>query len=219
MAARAAARTLSEWAGPGRAEAFGAFSDALSWADLPAGALAETLLLLDRSASGVVARLLSDPNSPPVALRATLDAVGRLHLVEFAYEAGVWIGHQDPEVRAAALRALGRLGRVPMRARDAVVIALADDTEFVRVQAARAAAYVPARIAVNALHGSLGDRSWWVRRAAAESLLNRGRWGIATLRKAARAHRDRFARDMAAQVLLDGGIVHAEEIPQLKATA
>jgi HEAT repeat protein len=219
MATRAAAWTLSEWSGEGRSEAFAAFAGSLCRAELPAGAVTETLLLLDASASGVVARLLSDQDSPPMVLRATLDAVGRLHLVEFAYEAAVWISHPEPEVRAAALRALGRLGRVPMRARDAVVIALADDAEFVRVNAARAAAFVPARVAVTALSESLGDRSWWVRRAAAESLLHRGRWGIATLKRAARAHQDRFARDMAAQVLLDGGIVQPEDVPDLRATA
>jgi HEAT repeat protein len=219
MAARAAARTLSEWVGPGRDEAFQAFADALPGADLPAGAMAEALLLVGGNASGVIARLLSSEDMPPRVLRATLDALGRLGLAEFAYEAGVWINHPDPEVRAAALRALGRLGRVPVRARDAVVIALADDAEFVRVQAARAAAFIPARVAVTALSQSLGDGSWWVRRAAAESLLQRKRWGVAALKRAARAHKDRFARDMAAQVLLDEGIVGADEVPHLKATA
>jgi HEAT repeat protein len=219
MAARAAARTMSEWMGEGRAEAFAAFARSLGRSDLPAGAMTETLLLMEGNAAGAVARLLSDQDAPPRVLRATLDAVGRLRLVEFAYEAGVWVGHPDPEVRAAALRALGRLHRVPVRARDAVIIALADDTEFVRVQAARAAAFVPASIAVTALYGSMGDRSWWVRRAAAESLLQRGRWGIATLKKAARSHGDRFARDMAGQVLLEGGIVAVDEVPHLKATA
>ena len=219
MATRAAARTLSEWFGPGRAEAFQAFAEALPRADLPAGAMAETLLLAEDNASGVVARLLAGPDPPPRVLRATLDAVGRLRLMEFAYEAAVWINHSDPEVRAAALRALGRLGRVPMRARDAVVIALMDDAEFVRVQAARAAAFVPARIAVTALYQALGDWSWWVRRAAAESMLHRGKWGMAALKKAARSHTDGFARDMAAQVMSDAGFLRAEGVPPLKATA
>jgi HEAT repeat protein len=219
MATRAAARTLSEWFGPGRAEAFQTFADALPRADLPAGAMAEMLLLIEDNAPGVVARLLSDPDAQPRVLRATLDAVGRLGLMEFAYEAAVRTNHSDPEVRAAALRALGRLGRVPMRARDTVVIALADDTEFVRVQAARAAAFVPARIAVTALYQALGDRSWWVRRAAAESMLHRGRWGLAALKKAARAHTDGFARDMASQVMLDAGLLRPQGVPPLKATA
>jgi HEAT repeat protein len=219
MAARAAARTLSEWRGAGRDDAIQSFAEALPQADLPTGAMSETLLLAEDGAAGIAARLLTNEQSPPRVLRATLDALGRLGLAEFAYEAAVWINHEDPEVRSASLRALGKLGRVPMRARDAVVIALMDDTEFVRVQAARAAAFVPARIAVTALHQSLGDRSWWVRRAAAESLLHRGRWGIAVLRKAARAHRDRFARDMAAQVLLDAGLVDFTDVPHLRATA
>lgn len=38
------------------------------------------------------------------------------------------------------------------------------------------------------------------------------------MRKAARAHQDRFARDMAAQVLLDGGVVQITDMPQLMAT-
>jgi HEAT repeat protein len=87
-----------------------------------------------------------------------------------------------------------------------VVIALVDDTEFVRIQAARAAAFVPEANAVTALYEALGDRSWWVRRASAESLLARDAWGISALKKAATSHPDRYAKDMAAQVLLDAGV-------------
>lgn len=137
--------------------------------------------------------------------------MGRLGLVQLAYEAGARITHKDPEVRAAALRALGRLRRVPSRARDAVIIALADDTEFVRIQAARAAAFVPAESAVTALYQSLSDRSWWVRRASADSLLGEGAWGVSSLQKAAASHPDRYARDMAAQVLRDAGFVVPQE--------
>ena len=86
------------------------------------------------------------------------------------------------------------------------MIALNDDTEFVRVQAARAAAYLPPEVAVPVLQGSMGDSSWWVRRASAESLLKLGPKGIGTLWAAANKHPDVFAGDMAAQVLLDAGI-------------
>jgi len=213
MAARASARILAEWTGPGRDEAGAAFAEALKNSELPVGTAGETLLLLERAAPVVLGWLLSLPETPAFLLRAALDSVGRLGLVEFAYDAGARVNHRDREVRAAALRAMGRLGRVPTRARTAVVIALSDDTEFVRVQAARAAAFVPARLAVMALRGALGDQSWWVRRAAAESLLRQNRWGVAVLRKAARSHPDHFASDMAAQVLLDAGILQARDAP------
>jgi HEAT repeat protein len=205
MAGRAAARTLAVWSGPEREAGVVSFAEALGRANLPAGVLGEILILLGGAAPAVLARMLAEPNLPPAPSRACLDTVGRTGLVQLAYEAGALATHQDPEVRAAALRTLGRLRRVPARARDAVIIALADDTEFVRIQAARAAAYVPEDSALIALSHSLGDQSWWVRRASAESLLERGEWGVTSLQAAAASHPDRFAMDMAAQVLRDGG--------------
>jgi len=219
MAARAAARTVASWSEPGVDEAIRSFTGALVNCDLPVGAAVEMLVLLERSAPAALARLLSQADTPAFVLRAALDSVGRLRLVELAYEVGTRVTHPDREVRSAALRALGRLGRVPLRARGAVVIALTDDTEFVRVQAARAAAFVAASDALVALYESLGDLSWWVRRASAESLLHLGRQGISVLAKAARIHPDRFAREMAAQVLLDSGLVIPREIPGLRGTA
>jgi len=219
MAARAAARIIASWSGPGLDEAIRSFCDGLVASELPVGAAAEALVLLERSAPAVIARLLSQSDAPAFLLRAALDSVGRLRLVEFAYEAGTRVTHRDREVRSAGLKALGRLGRVPVRARSAVLIALTDDTEFVRVQAARAAAFVPAIDALVALHESLGDLSWWVRRASAESLLRLGRRGLSVLARAARFHPDRFAREMASQVLLDSGLVIPREIPGLRGTA
>jgi HEAT repeat protein len=219
MAARAAARTLGAWSGPGRHEPEAAFAESLSAVDLPAGAVTEVLILLESAALGVAARLLADPRLAAPLARACLDAVGRLGLSPLAYEAGPRVSHPDPEVRAAALRAMGRIGRVPARARDAIVIALADDTEFVRVQAARAAAFVPAQNAVTALSEALGDRSWWVRRAAAESLVARDAWGIDALKRAAVSHPDPYARDMSAQVLMDAGIELPAEAIELRGTA
>jgi HEAT repeat protein len=53
------------------------------------------------------------------------------------------------------------------------------------------------------LSDRLGDRSWWVRRAAADALVALGPAGLAQLGRAARAHPDRFARDIAEQALRD----------------
>jgi HEAT repeat protein len=219
MAARAAARTLGAWHGPGRYEAEASFAESLAVIDLPAGAVTEVLILLETATLGVTARLMADPKLPAQLVRACLDAIGRAGLSSLSYEAGPWIAHTDPEVRAAALRAMGRLARVPMRARDAVIIALADDTEFVRIQAARAAAFVSEPSAITALYEALGDRSWWVRRASAESLVARDAWGVDALKKAAVAHPDRYARDMAAQVLVDAGVEVPPEAMQLRGTA
>jgi hypothetical protein len=207
LSARAAARTMAELApGPPREQAARVFADALEKAALPPGACSEILLLLGDGAAEVLGFLIGNPKAPSSVVRAALDAVGKLGLPMFTDGAVLRITDRDREVRAAALRALGRLGRAPEEARDPIVIALNDDTEFVRIQAARAAAGLPAEIALPVLRGSLSDRSWWVRRAAAEALLRLGPAGIDTLWAAARKHPDRFAGDMAAQVLLDSGI-------------
>src|SRR3989442_14967836 len=160
MAARAASRTIASWSGPGLDEAIRSFTEALATSELPVGAAVEMLVLLERAAPTGLSRLLTQAETPAFPVRAALESVGRLRLVELAYEVGTRVTHPDREVRSAALRALGRLGRVPLRARGAVVIALTDDTEFVRVQAARAAAFVAAGDALVALYESLGDLSW-----------------------------------------------------------
>jgi HEAT repeat protein len=207
MAARALARTLAAWTqGPGRDHATASFVGGLETAGLPPGAAGETLQLLEDAAPDVLSRLFSRVSLPVSLLRAALDAVGRLGLSQFTPNLVPRITHHDREVRAAALRALGRLGRSPMQARVAIVIALNDDTEFVRIQAARAAGRLPQRMAVPLLLDSMGDPSWWVRRASAEALLGMGPKGIAALRRASRGHSDRFARDMSAQVLRDAGM-------------
>ncbi|HMC36727.1 MAG TPA: HEAT repeat domain-containing protein [Actinomycetota bacterium] len=212
MAGRAVARTMSEMPPDARRDEVAVtFARALELAVLPPGASGEILLLLEDAAPVVLAALFLDGRLPAPLVRAALDVVGRHRLREFTDEAVSRITYRDREVRAAALRALARLGIAPPQASDPIVIALNDDTEFVRVQAARAAAYLPPEVAVPVLQGSMGDSSWWVRRASAESLLKLGPKGIGTLWAAANKHPDVFAGDMAAQVLLDAGI----KAPQL----
>ena len=119
-------------------------------------------------------------------------------------------------MRAAALRALGRLGRVPDEALDSFVAAFADDVEFVRVQAAHAAVGLSEPVSVALLIQSLGDLSWWVRRASAESLLRVGVMGRAALRQAAQSHPDRYARGMSAQVLADAAQSDSPDFERLE---
>jgi HEAT repeat protein len=204
MSGRALARTLAEWpSGQERDAATSVFAIAVKAAALPAGATVEILLLLEGSARPVLTALLLSRRDRTNLVRGALDATGRLGLIDLKELVIPWIDHPEPEVRAAALRALGKLGRVPRRVVPEFVAAFGDDTEFVRVQAARAASGLSQRLAVPILYEGLADPSWWVRRASAESLLQLGARGQAALRRAARSHLDRYARDMSAQVLID----------------
>jgi HEAT repeat protein len=220
MAGRALARILSDWAiGPERTRAMSEFIDAMRTAALPAGAAAEVLLLLEDAARPVLTALLTPTSDRPRILRAALDTTGRLGLARLKGKVSASITHPDPEVRAAALRALSRLGVFPRRMAGDLVRALDDRIEFVRVQAARAAVGLPQKLVVPVLYEHMGDRSWWVRRASAESLLCLGTGGRAALRRAAESHPDRFARDMSAQVLADATEIQAREPMQLEMTA
>jgi HEAT repeat protein len=220
VAARACARILAEWTpGPGRDQAVASFVAELQRGDLPSGAAGETLQLLEGVAPAVLSSLLRQASPAAPLLKGALNATGRLGLADLADAVVPRITNPDREVRAAALRALSRFRRVPTAARDALVIALNDDTEYVRVQAARAAGRLPQRLAIPLLYESMGDSSWWVRRASAEALLRIGNKGVAALRRASRTHADRFSRDMSAQVLLDAGLVDSPSAPRVEATA
>lgn len=215
MAMRSLARTLARMpAGPGRDRAGDQLAEAILVADVPSGAVEGALLLLEGAAPQVLDRLLEsaaqDGVGLPREIRAALaghvlDAVGRLKILDLSSEAARYTVHPQPEVRAAAFRALGRLGILPADTEPALRAALHDPVEFVRVQAARTAMLLPRTDARTVLWDLLGDESWWVRRAAADALLRLGKEGPAALEQAGTAHPDRFARHMAVQVLLDAG--------------
>jgi len=203
-AARAAARTLATIDEPSaREEAASDLIDVVARRNLPFGVQEEMLLLADDAAPSLVGALLGREDPPVSSLRAALDAVARLQLLVFGEEVVRHLGHDDPEVRAAALRAAARTGLLPPSAHAAVLAALEDPVEFVRIHATAAARLLPRERALGELWERLGDRSWWVRRQAAESLAAMGRAGLDQLGRAASAHPDRYARDMAAQALRD----------------
>ena len=234
MALRGLARTVARMPTPtDKHRSALALCDRLRVADLPGGAIEECFLLLEDTAPMVLRNLLERPEissfgvedwaadargirrrgkapgfrtrGPGSLLRAALDASGRLKLLELGERVGEFVAYQDPEVRAAAIRAARRLGYLPEAAESALVAALQDDVEFVRVQAAHGAVLLPPDTAAAALWELLGDQSWWVRRAAGESLVQISGTGIRELGRAARSHPDRYARQMAVQILLDGG--------------
>lgn len=205
MALRSVARSLARMpGGPLRDRGVLGFTEAVTTTRIPPGAVEETLLLLEAAAPQVLTILLAASHDAPLLARV-IDAAGRLKLLELGEDVAQHVRHPEPEVRAAALRTLGRMGFLPGTAEGAVTAAMEDPTEFVRVQASRTAMLLPRQSARPALWERLGDESWWVRRAAAQALLGLGSEGPRLLQSAGTGHPDRFARHMAVQVLLDAG--------------
>lgn len=245
MALRGLARTLARMpTQTEKHRAAAALCERLRVADLPGGAIEECLLLLGDSAPIVLRDLLERPEltalqvddwaadargvrrwgkapslktrGPGSLLRAALDAAGRLKLLELGDRIGGFAAYRAPEVRAAAIRALRRLGYLPPPAEPGLSAALHDEVEYVRVQAAHAAVLLPPQTATVELWELLGDRSWWVRRAAGESLVRIAGLGVRELGRAARSHPDRYARQMAVQILLESGHLDPASARQLR---
>lgn len=196
-ALRAAARIHSALSPQRRREHTGTFVAALRSCGLPAEVVAEALGLLGDAAPAILPPLLSDPSLPPSILRGAIQAVGRHRSSAFVHLVQSFASHPDAEARAAAWRALGSIGRLPPSGTDLIRASVRDDQAFVRVHATRAAALLPVGDAIEVLWGRLGDRSWWVRLAAAETLRGLGPEGEESLAQAATRHPDAFARDMA----------------------
>jgi HEAT repeat protein len=179
------------------------FIQAIKHADLQPGVVQEALLLLETRAGPILKELLADPELSDTLRWVAIETVGRLGLADMAEQAADSCDHPDPELRAAAFRCLRRLGTVPEVAEACLLAAVDDEVDFVRVQAAHAAAFIPAEAALPALEPHLQDDNWWVRRAAAGSLARLGEIGVATVRRAAESHPDKAAREMAVQILLE----------------
>jgi HEAT repeat protein len=204
MAARAAAGTLAVMPPePGPDGPHARFIAALNGADLQSGVVQESLLLLETRAGPILRELLADPDLSDTLRWVALETSGRLGLADMAEQVAPSATHADPELRAAAFRALRRLGSVPEEAQAPLLEALHDEVDFVRVQAAHAAAFLAPEVALPALEPRLGDDSWWVRRAAAASMTRLGDDGVAAVKRAAGTHPEKAAREMAVQVLLE----------------
>lgn len=166
------------------------------------GEALDLLLLLDREATPLLLDLL-DPAAAwaPEARRAAIETVARARRLDLSEHLTPWVDDPDPETRAAALRAFRRHEYVPPGVEPAVLAAIGDDVPFVRTQAAGAAVALPWDQVRTPLWTALGDEDRWVRRTSAETLAAFGVEGRVLLHAAAAEHADRFARDMAAEVL------------------
>jgi HEAT repeat protein len=208
MAVRAAAGTLATMPPEPGPDGPGArFIKALKGTDIQSGVAQESLLLLETKAGAVLRDLLAQPDLGDRLRWVALETTGRLGLADMAGEVAGSTSHAEPELRAAAFRALHRLGSVPEEAHGSLLEALRDEVDFVRVQASHAAAFLPAEVALPALEPGLEDESWWVRRAAAASMARMGDDGVAAVRRAAETHPDQAAREMAVQILLEAGVL------------
>jgi HEAT repeat protein len=202
--ARAAARTLARTDDLfDRDRGAASLARAIDEARLPYGIVEEVVVLAEEAATSLIQVLILRDRPRSATVRAAIDGIGRLKLLVFAEEVMRFLSDPDDEVRAAALRAVVHLGFLPEASRGNVVTALTDDIDFIRIHAAGAARLLPRTHALSLLSDRLGDRSWWVRRAAADSLVALGPAGLAALGRAVHEHPDRFARDMAEQALRD----------------
>lgn len=151
-----------------------------SWAVAP---LLEALPRLDfRDVRGWIAE----------ALGAAGDSRGEPALRRLLQE-----GNDDDRTRAC--RALGRLGSAGST--PALVAALEDPFPPVRAQAARALGRRSDERLLPTFVRGLADADWWVRARCAEALRELGPAGMSVLRFCAGRHRDRFARERAAEAL------------------
>jgi HEAT repeat protein len=220
MAVRAAAGTLATMTPEPGPDGPGArFIAALKATELQSGVAQESLLLLETRAGAVLRDLLAEPDLGDRLRWVALETTGRLGLADMAGQVAGSTTHPDPELRAAAFRALHRLGSVPEQAHASLLEALGDEVDFVRVQASHAAAFLPAEVGLPALEPGLEDESWWVRRAAAASMARLGDDGVAAVRRAAETHPDQAAREMAVQILLEAGVLDPAEARLVKGVA
>ena len=112
----------------------------------------------------------------------------------------------DPNVRKAAVESLGRIGG-PVAA-DTALHLLRDDVWYVRAHAARALGDLGRADLAPEIMPLLADGQWWVRAAAKDALLAMGP-AVATDVAAYLDHADRFARNGAAEVLQNLGVLDA----------
>lgn len=156
----------------------------------------DSLIRLGRASAEPVLQYISDANSPPTP--AALEVAAAIAEVRFLTPALQLAAVTDPRTRTLAATLLGAIGG--SRATAALVELLADPHPDVRAAAAGALGRLAHWPAAPTLAASLRDPAWEVRRAAATALKTMGPAGALLLRRAL-TDEDRFARDMARQVL------------------
>ncbi len=146
-----------------------------------------------------IAELIGSGKLSDATEKLALEAMGEQRAVEAVPLAVERLHAADPEMRAAAVRTLGRLQLLGVM--DPVTAKLSDPSWFVRAAAARALASVSCdEQECEVLKGSLEDEAWWVRSNAALALSRQEESGIAKLFEALEGN-DAYARDAALTAL------------------
>jgi HEAT repeat protein len=187
----------------GDSRAVEALVDALRHGRAPRSRVATQLERLTPRIGPRLVQLLDEPDPGVRFWAATLLSgcpdVGR-------YELLARTGDPDPNVRAAAVEALGERGE--SAALQVVRERLEDPAWFVRVHASRALGRLGSPADAPALAAGLRDSRWWVRAAAKDALRDLGP-GVAATLLPYLEDADAFARNGAAEVLQDIGFVDA----------
>ena len=121
---------------------------------------------------------------------------------------------RDPNVRKAAIESLGRIGG-PLAAETARFL-LGDGEWFVRAHAARALGDLRRADLAADVAPLLADPQWWVRAAAKDALVAMGT-AVTPVVESLLDHPDRFARNGAAEVLQNLGVL--DELADVAADA
>ncbi len=179
---------------------------------LSRGTVERTLVLLEKNAAAVIEAILEPSARPHPQIQSALEALGHVKAIELADLAAYWLRSENLGVRCAAARALFRLGVVPAQAESALRTMLLEPDFAARAQAVLALSCVNRNFVNQVLMRCLGDPHWWVRHNSAVALAKRGLKGFELLERAAVAHSDAFARDIARQQLIEMGTGVADTI-------
>ncbi len=164
------------------------------------GVVEEAMVLLEANSKAIL-YYFTRPNMEPKIARAALNAIGYFANMEWAEWCTPWLSSYDPEIKAAALKALAKIKYVPEYAYAEVFKCLKDDNWFVRNQAVKASIGIMSHKVNSYLAEAISDDSWWVRYNAAAILTQNGQQGRRLLKDIAQNHSDPYARDIAKHFL------------------
>ena len=189
-----------------------ALHGAITRGEFSVGQVQEALTLMGEAGGELVRELLL--GAPDILRAATLDVLARQHSGSLQREVLALLSSPNAELRAGALRVLVSSTQVPAESVQTVMNLTEDPTAFVRLQATKAAAYLDP-VPAERLWNLLGNPHWWVRRAAAQSML-RVPDGERLLGDAAVSHANRYARDIARTALQEYGERQPRVSPNLQ---